>query len=128
MKNNTIKMSDNVHNFDEYIHKHFTFLTRFLDIISKEQEDIYCKEMYEYAKDNKKTLEGLKIIIEDDVIDKNAGCRPRELYARTWKKINYDKDLIELLFLQVEDMVNSKGFCPEGRTNRCIQIIMLLEK
>ena len=115
------------HLFDTYIKQHFSFLTRFLPKIMTSEENKIWEEIIQYGKDDPQLLSGLQLINTDNVYDTNCLYRPRELYAQTWKKINYDRDLIELLFNQVKDMVATQGYCPQGRTNRCIQIIMLMD-
>lgn len=118
-------MNTDTHFYDQYIHDNFQTLIQHLPEISNEQEHQLWIHLIQYPKDHY-IQHGIVLMYQQDCIDTNVNYRPKRLIARLWNQIHKNPDLIEQYFYQVKDMLDTHGTCPQGRTNRCIQIIQCL--
>lgn len=108
-------MSLDVHHYDSYIHQNLHQILKDLPEMSLEEENyiwnIICQNPIAV------------FVSQKNDIDPNANSiRCRNLGARVFKKIMHNKDLVECFYQQFFDMYETNGFCPQGQTNRYIQV------
>lgn len=69
----------------------------------------------------------IRRMIEQDPFDHCLGYRPRLLLAQTWSIIRESNDRLEIFKSQLEDMIETSGYCSQGWNNRLIQILFACE-
>jgi hypothetical protein len=120
------------HYYDNYIKTYFQDLLTKLPTINSLDELRYYweEEIIPYGKStNIEILSRVpKYVYQKKDIDGNinspTGYSCNILGAQVWKSIRHNKDAINAFMGQFKDMEETSGFCPQGQTNRYIQIFI----
>lgn len=111
---------DYCHYWDKTIQERYKEFVIHLDQISSQEEVEIWREILNYSPQLSHVLSR---IYNEDVVDSNVDDRPRRLGAQIWKKINGNRDMQELFMNQMKELADTNGYCPQGRTNRFIQVL-----
>lgn len=114
-------MNNDCHFYDKPIQNIYSELIKCLDIVNNEDEITIWRNILDSCPDDLKQV--ILKLYKEDIIDSNVNDRPRNLGARLWLKIRDNDDLKKIFFSQLRDMRDTNGYCPQGRTNRFIQVL-----
>jgi hypothetical protein len=56
-------------------------------------------------------------------VDSNIDYRTRHLVAQTWSVVHESKDKVEIFTNQLDDMMETSGYCEQGWSNRMMQVL-----
>ena len=117
----------NVHTYDSWISENKKQILEKIKTDNLNIDNIW-NEIFELSrKYNPNVQEGVRRIYERNDYDINIQHYSRPIGAYVFSKIKDYPDLVSLFFIQFEDMLVTNGFCPQGQTNRYLQILFCLE-
>lgn len=111
------------HYWDDFMNKNFQ---RFAKNIPQTNEEEMVEDIRKYF-NNTKYISPIERLLTQNPYDQNISYRPRLLFAQVWNLVRNDKDKIEILIAQIDDLVTTSGYCEQGWSNRLFQVLFALD-
>lgn len=115
------------HYWDSILREKFPQIISKIVLISINEEESLLQNLLK-TYENTRFYIPLKRMINSNNIDQNINYRVRLLVSQTWFLIKDNKDYVQIFESQIDDMINSSGYCEQGWSNRMIQILFGCEK
>jgi hypothetical protein len=110
---------NNCHSWDPIIQEHFPYVQSKLPSVD---EDFYINDLLGFLS-NSKYMSCTERMVLSNPTDRNINYRPRLLLAQTWSLIRLNKDFVEAFTDQLDDMIETSGYCEQGWSNRIVQVL-----
>lgn len=128
----TYNLKLETHFYDQYIKNYFNEIKDKLPTLSKEEVKYYWEqEIIQLGKST--NIEILNRVpayiyrkwdIDGNIGERGGGYSCNLLGAQVWKSLGTNSDAMTCFMRQFIDMDETSGYCPQGQTNRYLQVFI----
>jgi uncharacterized protein (DUF2461 family) len=114
-----------VHQYDNWINSNKEYIHQIVKIDEKDIDDVWQKIIHHSKKYSARVQKCVQRIYNSNDFDPNIGMHTKKIGSYVFNKLK--EEMYDIFYLQFDDIHSTNGYCPQGQTNRFLQVLFSID-